>query len=60
MKENNIDYNKGINNHELKSKDNDIEYVTDNFNGLELEYKRILNIVGIQGLFPRGKSPGRG
>ena len=33
-------------NHELKSKDNDIEYVNNNFNELELEYKRILNIVG--------------
>ena len=46
LKENNIDYNKGINNHELKSKDNDIEYVNNNFSELELEYKRILNIVG--------------
>ena len=33
-------------NHELKSKDNDIEYVNNNFSELELEYKRILNIVG--------------
>ena len=33
-------------NHELKSKDNDIEYVNTNFSELELEYKRILNIVG--------------
>ena len=33
-------------NHELKSKDNDIDYVNSNFNELELEYKRILNIVG--------------
>ena len=32
-------------NHELKSKDNDIEYVNSNFSELELEYKRILNIV---------------
>ncbi|MBS5778971.1 MAG: response regulator, partial [Acholeplasma sp.] len=32
-------------NHELKSKDNDIEYVNNNFNELEIEYKRILNIV---------------
>ena len=33
-------------NHELKSKENDIEYVNNNFSELELEYKRILNIVG--------------
>ncbi|MDO4377003.1 MAG: ATP-binding protein [bacterium] len=33
-------------NHELKSKDNDIEYVNNNFSELELEYKRILNILG--------------
>ena len=32
-------------NHELKSKENDIEYVNSNFSELELEYKRILNIV---------------
>ena len=32
-------------NHELKSKDNDIEYVNNNFNELEIEYRRILNIV---------------
>ena len=32
-------------NHELKSKDNDIDYVNSNFSELELEYKRILNIV---------------
>lgn len=32
-------------NHELKSKDNDTEYVNSNFSELELEYKRILNIV---------------
>lgn len=40
------DWYKGINNHELKSKDNDIEYVNNNFSELELKYKRILNIVG--------------
>ena len=32
-------------NHELKSKDNDTEYVNSNFNELEIEYRRILNIV---------------
>ena len=32
-------------NHELKSKENDIEYVNNNFNELEIEYRRILNIV---------------
>ena len=32
-------------NHELKSKENDIEYVNSNFNELEIEYRRILNIV---------------
>jgi signal transduction histidine kinase/FixJ family two-component response regulator len=32
-------------NHELKSKENDIEYVNNNFNELEIEYRRIMNIV---------------
>ena len=32
-------------NHELKSKQNDIEYVNNNFNELEIEYRRIMNIV---------------
>ena len=32
-------------NHELKSKENDIEYVNNNFNKLEIEYRRIMNIV---------------
>ena len=32
-------------NHELKSKDNDIDYVNSNFSELEIEYRRIMNIV---------------
>ena len=31
--------------HELKSKENDIEYVINNFNSLEEEYKRVRRIV---------------
>ena len=31
--------------HELKSKDNDIEYVNNNFNSLETEINRIINII---------------
>lgn len=31
--------------HELKSKENDINYVNDNFNELEIEINRIINVV---------------
>ena len=32
--------------HELKSKENDTDYVTDNFKELEKEFNRVIEIVG--------------